>query len=125
MAFIVSGCVTHTYTLTSDAATREIKVKPGDEIRVATTRRERFTLQVTEVRADRFVGITSELPYPGDHRPGGQSVEVLFDELALLQITRFDARAAAISSLVALVAVTGLGVVIGAAAVPAVPPVVP
>lgn len=124
VALLAGGCATQKYTPTSDAAAREIKLKAGDSIRVATTRRERFTLEVTEVRADRFVGVTVA-PYPKDARPGGQTVEVLFDELAVLHVTRFDAGALAIASAVALVTVSALGVVIGAAAVPAVPPVVP
>jgi hypothetical protein len=122
--FLASGCV-QSYTPGSDAATREIKIKAGDRIGVVTTRHEWLTFNVTEVRADRFVGVTTEFPHPKETRPSGEVVEVPFDELAVLQVTRFDASAVARATAVVVVTITALGGVIGAAAVPVVPPVVP
>ncbi|RPI47573.1 MAG: hypothetical protein EHM59_03880 [Betaproteobacteria bacterium] len=125
---LATGCTQQTYTLTSDAATREIKIKAGDQILVVTTRHEWLRFDVTEIRADRFVGVTSEFAYPDDSRPSGVSdkpVEVPFDELAVLQVTRFDAGAAARATAVVVVTITAIGAVIGAVAVPAAPLVVP
>ena len=123
---LASGCATQTYTPTTDAATREIKIKVGDRIRVVTTRREPLTFDVTEIRADRFVGVVSEFRYhPKESRAAGEPVEVPFDELAVLSVTRFDTGAAALATLVVVVTFSAIGAVVGAAAVPAVPPVVP
>lgn len=122
---LASGCATQTYTPTTDAATREIKIKVGDRIRVVTTRREPLTFDVTEIRADRFVGVISEFRYhPKESRPAGEAVEVPFDELAVLSVTRFD-TGAALATAVVVVTISAIGAVIGAAAVPAIPPVVP
>jgi len=121
---LVSGCTTRTYTPTTDAATRELKIKAGDRLRVVTTRRERLSFDVTEVRGDRFVGVTVE-PWHPKERPAGEIVEVPFDELAVLQVTRFDAGAVALATAVVVVTVSAIGAVIGAAAMPAVPPVAP
>jgi hypothetical protein len=121
---LASGCA-QTYTPSTDAATREIKIKSGDRIGVVTTRHEWLTFDVTEVRADRFVGVTTEFPHPKETRPSGEIVEVPFDELAVLKVTRFDAGMAARATAVVVVTITAIGAVIGAAAVPVVPPVVP
>jgi hypothetical protein len=122
---LLGGCTTTTYTPSSEAAGREIRIKPGDRIRVVTTRRERLTFDITAVQADRFVGVTTEFPHPRDDLPGGKRVEVPFEELALLQVTRFDLGTAAAATAIATITVTAIGAVIGAAAVPVIPPVVP
>jgi hypothetical protein len=123
---LISGCTTRTYTPTTDAATRELKIKAGDRLRVVTTRRERLSFDVTEVRADRFVGVTVA-PYAKE-RPAGEIVEVPFDELAVLQVTRLDAGAAVLATAVVVVTVSAIGAVIGAAGpvgMPAAAPVAP
>ena len=124
IVWLASGCTT-TYMPSTDADTHQIRIKTGDRIRVVTTRRERLTFDVTEVRQDRFVGTLSQFPSWDDNVKSGGAVEVPFDELALIRITSFNLGAAALTSVMAVVTVTALGVVIGAAAVPVVPPVVP
>lgn len=122
---LVSGCsTTRTYAPSTDAATRELRIKAGDRIQVVTTRRERLSFDVTEVRGDRFVGVTVAAWHPKE-RPAGEIVEVPFDELAVLQVTRFNAGATALATAVVVVTVSAIGAVIGAAAMPAVPPVAP
>ena len=121
----VSGCTTQTFMPTTEASTQELRITTGDQIRVLTTRRERLTFEVKAVLADRFVGVTSEVGYPKDSRSGGQTIEVPFDELAMVQVTRFDARAAAVATAVAVVTISAVGAVIAAAAVPALPPGAP
>ena len=120
-----SGCTTTTYTPSTEAATRELRIAPGDRVRVLTTRRERLTFDVAEIQRDRLIGTTTAFPYPKDIRSGGQTVHVPFDELAMVQVTRVDSRAAALATLVVVVTISAIGAVVGAAAVPVVPPVVP
>jgi hypothetical protein len=119
LLWLMTGCTTHSYAPSSDAATRELKIKAGDEIRVVTTRRERLTLEVTDVRGDRFIGITAE-PHPKELRPAGQTVEVPFDELAVLEVTRFEKGGAALATAAVLVTVSAFAVVLGT--VPVLPP---
>ena len=121
-----SGCTTTTtYTPSTEAATRELTIASGDRVRVLTTRRERLTFDVTEIRSDRLVGITTAYAYPKDSRSGGQTVHVPFDELAMVQVTRVDSRAAAVAAFMVVVTISAIGAVVGAAAVPVIPPVVP
>ena len=51
------------------AVTRELRIKAGDEIRVITTRRERLSFKVSEVRDDRFIGVTAK-PHPKEIASG-------------------------------------------------------
>jgi hypothetical protein len=113
---LAGGCVTRSYTPTTAAATHELKIRVGDEIRVVTTRRERLSFKVQEIRADRFVGVTVR-PHRKEHRPVGQTVEVLFDELAVLEMTRFEARAATVGAVAVLLTVSAFAVVTGPAVV--------
>jgi len=113
---LASGCATRSHTPTTDAATHELKIRAGDEIRVVTTRRERLSFEVQEVQADRFVGVTVK-PHRKERRPAGQTVEVPFDELAVLEVTRFDAKAAAIGTVAVLLTVSAYAVVLGPAVV--------
>jgi len=55
---LASSCATRSSTPTTEAATHELKIRAGDQIRVVTTQRERLSFKVQEVRADRFVGVT-------------------------------------------------------------------
>lgn len=118
---LAAGCVTRSHTPGSDLETRELRIKAGDEIRMVTTRRERISLQVTEVQADRFVGMTLK-PHPKELRPQGQAVEVRFDELALLEITRFEKKTLAVAAMAAIVTVTAGAAVLGSVGVMALPP---
>jgi hypothetical protein len=119
MLSLVGGCTTQSYAPASDAVTRELKIKAGDEIRVVTTRRERLSFKVSEVRDDRFIGVTGK-PHPKELHPAGERVEVPFDELAVLEVTRFETRGAALATAAVLVTVSAFAVVLGT--VPAVPP---
>jgi hypothetical protein len=116
---LLAGCAAQSYTPTTDAGTIELKIKAGDEIRVVTTRRERLSFEVTEVRADRFVGVTAK-PRKKEQRPAGEAVEVPFDELAMLEVTRFDSSVTSLAAASALVTVSIFAVVLGA-----VPPALP
>ena len=113
---LAGGCVARSYAPTTDAATHELKIRAGDEIRVVTTQRERLSFKVHEVRADRFVGVTVK-PHRKEHRPVGQTVEVPFDELAVLEVTRFEARAATVGAVAVLLTVSAFAVVTGPAVV--------
>jgi hypothetical protein len=120
----VTGCVSHSYTPASEAETRELRVKAGDEIRVVTLARERVSFEVTEVRADRFVGVTLK-PRPKETHPQGERVEVRYADLALLEVTRFSKEAVAVGTLAAVVTVGafalvtgGVGTIAAAAAMP-------
>jgi len=112
--YLASGCTTRSYTPTTDAATHELKIRAGDEIRVVTTQRERLSFKVQEVRSDRFVGVTVE-PHRKEHRSAGQTVEVPFDELAVLEVTRFEARTATAAAVAVLLTVSAFAVVTGPA----------
>jgi hypothetical protein len=85
--WLMSGCATQSHAPSSPAITQELAIKPGDILHVVTLRRERLSFKVSEIRADRFIGVTVE-PEDQEHRPAGQSVEVLFEELALVRFTR-------------------------------------
>lgn len=113
------GCTTQSYAPSTDGGTLELRIKAGDEIRIVTTRRERLTMEVSEVRGDRFVGVTVK-PRGKELRPAGEAVEVPFDELAILEVTRFDREGAALASAAALVTVSIFAVVLGT-----VPPMLP
>lgn len=113
MLALLSGCTTQSFAPTTDAGTLELKIKAGDEIRVVTLQRERLSFEVSEVRGDRFVGVTVE-PNRKELRPAGESVEVPFDELAMLEVTRFDSKEAGLAAAAAIVTVSAFAVVIGA-----------
>jgi hypothetical protein len=113
---LAGGCATRSYAPTTDVATHELKIRAGDEVRVVTTQRERLSFKVQEVRADRFVGVTVK-PHRKEHRPAGQALELPFDELAVLEVTRFDAKAAVIATAAAVLTVSAFAVVTGQVAV--------
>lgn len=113
MLALLGGCTTQSFAPTTDAGTLELKIKAGDEIRVVTLQRERLSFEVTEVRGDRFVGVTVE-PNRKELRPAGEPVEVPFDELAMLEVTRFDSKEAGLAAAAAIVTVSAFAVVIGA-----------
>jgi hypothetical protein len=119
MLWLAGGCTTQTYAPSSDAVTRELKIEAGDELRVVTTRRERLSFKVSEVRDDRFIGVTAK-PRGKELHPAGETVEVPFDELAVLEVTRFETKGAALATAAVLVTVSAFAVVLGT--VPALPP---
>lgn len=115
------GCTTQSHAPDSASETRELRIKAGDEIRVVTTRRERIAFTVTEIRDDRFVGVTIK-PRKKEVMPEGEPVEVRYDELALLEVTRFSKGTATVGALAAVVTVAAFASVIGAVGVMALPP---
>jgi hypothetical protein len=119
MLWLAGGCTTQSYAPASDAVTRELKIKAGDEIRVITTRRERLSFKVSEVYGDRFIGVTAK-PRAKELHPAGETIEVPFDELAVLEVTRFQTNGAALATAAVLVTVSAFAVVLGT--VPALPP---
>ena len=116
-SMLMAGCTTRSYTPTTAAGTLELKIKAGDEIRVVTTRRERLTFEVTEVRSDRFIGMTVK-PRPKELRPAGQSVAVPFDERALLEVTRVEVGGVVLATAIVLVTVSAYAAVLGAVPMP-------
>lgn len=110
-AGLVAGCVTQSHVPASDADTRELHVKAGDEIRVITTRRERIGLRVTEVRSDGFTGVTLN-PRKKELLPEGQPVELPFEELALVEVTRATKESVAKGALGAVIAFAATSLVI-------------
>ena len=109
---LASGCVTRSYAPTTDVATHELKIRVGDEIRVVTTQRERLSFEVQEIRADRFIGLTVQ-PQRKEHRLVGQTVEVPFDELAVLEVTSVESGTAALAAAAVLLTVSAFAVVTG------------
>lgn len=120
---LIAGCTTQSYAPSTDAATQELRIKPGDQIRVVTTRRQRLSFEVTEVHSTRFVGVTVE-PHWKEERHAGKPVEVSFDELAVIQVTRFSPGAAAVVVLLVGGMVAAVAAV-PAAGLPAAAPVLP
>ena len=110
-SLIVSGCATQAYVPASDADIHQMKVKAGDQLRVVTTQRERLSFNVIEVRSDRVMGITLP-PSPKEHRPAGETVEVLFDELAVVELTPTDAGHVGPRILAVLLVVQAVGAIL-------------
>lgn len=89
-----AGCSTRVYAPDTASATQALKIRLGDEVRVVTTNRDRMTFEVTKILDDRFAGVTVE-PNPKETRPAGVEVEVPYDSVAMIQVTRFEPKAAA------------------------------
>jgi hypothetical protein len=123
VSWLIAGCATQSYAPSTDAATQELRIKPGDQIRVLTTRRQLLFFEVTEVRGTRFLGVTVEPHWKEDPEPG-KPVEVPFDELAVIQVTRFSPGAAAVVVLLVGGMVAAVAAV-PAAGLPAAAPVLP
>jgi hypothetical protein len=104
-----AGCSTQSHTPGNELEAMQLEITGGDHIRVVTTRRERIGLKITEVRGDRFVGVTLR-PRKKETLPKGQPVEVLFDEIALLEVTHRGQKALAASA-VAVVTVVAFEVI--------------
>jgi hypothetical protein len=54
-----TGCATNSYAPATTAAAHGVEIRVDDKVRVVTTRRERLSLRITEIRSDRFVGVRS------------------------------------------------------------------
>lgn len=88
------GCTTRSYTIDDAAEAGELKIRVGDEIRVVTTDRERLSFRVKEIREDRFVGVTLE-PARKETLPADSNVDIPYQKIAMIQVTRFEPKAAA------------------------------
>lgn len=95
LCFACVGCAHQTYPIGDAAETSELKIRAGDEIRLVTTDRERLSLRVGEILEDRITGITLE-PARKEKLPGETPIEVPYTKIAMIQVTRFDAKAAGV-----------------------------
>lgn len=114
VALVASGCTPARVAAPgSNGEVQELRLKAGDRIRVVTTKRQRYTFEITEIRPAEFAGMTLE-PGPHETVPKGQSIVVPYDELALLEVRRFSAMhtAGAVAGGVLVVGMIGL-VVLG------------
>ena len=93
-----AGCSTQSHTPGNELEAMRLEIAGGDHIRVVTTRRERIGLKITEVRGDRFVGVTLR-PRKKETWPKGKPVEVPFEEIALLEVTHRGQKALTASTI--------------------------
>jgi hypothetical protein len=79
----------------------ELRLKPGDSIRVVTKHRERASLKITELRATELTGITLK---PGRHEtlPKDQEIVIPYGDLALVDVTRFSSPGTALVAVLLL-----------------------
>ena len=83
----LTGCTTsRTSTGNSADTTAELQLRTGDEVRVVTSLRERFRMNITEVTQDGLKGETV-LWDASDIAPG-QPVWIPYSELAFIQVER-------------------------------------
>jgi hypothetical protein len=78
---------------------------------VVTTGRERVGLRVTEVHTDRFTGVTLK-PRKNELLPEGQPVELPFDELALIEVTRVTNESVGKGALAAVISFAATSIII-------------
>lgn len=79
----------------------ELRLKAGDEIRVVTRQRQRFSFEITELRAADMLGVTGK-PARHETLPKGTTVTVPYDDLALVVVDRFSAARTAAAPFVVL-----------------------
>lgn len=106
------ACASRSYTIDSTAETSELKIGVGDEIRVVTTNRQRISFRVEEILEDHFIGVILE-PKEKDIGPEGAPVAVAYDEIAMIEVTRFDAKGAGAMGLVVFTVALGTLVLTG------------
>jgi len=87
------ACASRSYTTDSAAETSELRIRTGDEIRVVTINRERISFRVEEILDDRFIGVILE-PKQKEIGPAGAPVAVSYEDIAMIEVTRFDAAGA-------------------------------
>ncbi|MGB8326244.1 MAG: hypothetical protein WCE48_01560 [Steroidobacteraceae bacterium] len=117
LALCAGACTTRSYAPGSEAATRELRIRVGSEIRIVTIRRERITFKVTAVGSDRFIGVTVT-PHAKETRAAGAAIEVPFEDLAMLEVTRAEAK----TVVLAVVTVSVFAAVVSAIPVAGFPP---
>ena len=116
-----AGCTTRVYAPDTASATQSLKIRLGDEVRVVTTSRDRMTFEVTQILEDRFAGVTVE-PNAKETRPAGVDVEVSYDSVAMIQVTRFEPKAATAAAVGGVIMVT---VALGTLVLTGVPVIIP
>ncbi len=116
-----AGCASRVYAPETASETQAIKIRVGDEVRVVTTNRDRMTFEVTQILDDRFAGVTVE-PNAKESRPAGVDVEVPYDSVAMIQVTRFDSKAATAAAVGGVIMVT---VALGTLVLTGVPVIIP
>lgn len=89
-----TACATQGIAPSGPDDTRQLKIGVGSVIHVVTTDRERLGLKVAEIRPDSVVGIT-RAPLPRETCPEGVRVEIPYTDLALVEVTHFDAKGTA------------------------------
>jgi hypothetical protein len=120
VACVCTACATpRSYAPETAGETRQLKIGIGDEIRVVTTNRDRLSFKVEQVPEDRFVGVTVER-HAKETRPPGTAVEVPYADVAMIEVTRLDARTVAAAAGYVLFTV-GLGALAPVSVVP-IPP---
>jgi hypothetical protein len=73
-----------------DGELTQLRLKPGDEIRVVTRQRQRMSFEITELRPTEMVGVTRR-PAAHEMLPKGTAVTVPYDDLAFVVVNRFSA----------------------------------
>lgn len=112
----LSACTSiQTATGSDPNVTRELKLQPGDEVSIITSRRERLLLRIDTITETGLQGETL-LWEPSDIAPG-QKIVIPFAELAFVQVEKEDPVATA--GLVAVVSLAG-ALVMAVSAVPVV-----
>jgi hypothetical protein len=116
----VTGCTTtRTASTNVGSEIQKLELKTGDEIKLITSRRERFKMLITEVKTEGLTGKT--ISWEASEVAPNQDVYVVYSDLTFIQLDRPSP-----AKTVGLVAnVTIVGALVAAIAVAPVPLVVP
>ena len=101
--------------------TQELRLRPGDSIRVVTKDRERLSLEITELRPTELAGITVK-PAPHETRAEGEPVVVRYDDLAFIVVERFSPARTAMAPVAVLAVAAGVVIQVGGFVPVAAPP---
>jgi hypothetical protein len=116
----VTGCTTtRTASRNAGSEIQKLELKTGDEIKLITSRRERFKMLITEIRPEGLTGKT--MSWEASEVAPNQDVYVAYSDLAFIQLDRPSP-----AKTVGLVAsVTLVGALVAAIVVAPAPLVVP
>ena len=124
VACVCTACATsRSYAPATVGETRQLKIGIGDEIRVVTTNRDRLTFKVEKVLEDRFIGVTAER-HAKEMRPPGMPVEVPYADVAMIEVTRTDAKTGVAAAGFVLLTL-GLGALVPVTVIPVAIPTPP
>lgn len=88
----------------ADGKPSEIRLQAGDKIRVVTRDRERFSIEITDIRATELAGRTIK-PGPHETTLPGVTLVLPYADLALVEVREFSPiRSGAVPAVVLLVA---------------------